>query len=338
MKLLIIGSSLTGKTTLLRKLKELGVTRLSEMDKELTLLNNGKFPETEEKQHRLLAPKVIDSVLNKRGNYIFFTNTDYFTTEQLRKAKMKGYIILSLRLPKDVLESRNRHRVRVEHYPDCSEYFEDMIAYQDEIKRYDLVDLELDATNTVEQTVRTLQSMMHPQQERKPILFFFVGLPFSGKTTFSKMISRKLNIPRIAFDERWVGLSSEFGDIPGKTGVAKWKFVKKSCETDLKRILKNGLSVVYDNLLDRVEHRDYARKIATACSATPICIFLDYSKTEVIDRRKKNLVTKQRHQVSDENFNNALRSFRKPLKRESCVSVRSEADIDELLKKLGTRP
>ncbi|MCC7304065.1 hypothetical protein IT418_01460 [bacterium] len=235
MKLLIIGSSLTGKTTVIKKLKEMGIARISEMDKELTLLNNGRFPETDEKQHKILAPKAIKSVINKRGNYIFFTNTDYFTSDDIRQAKRKGHIVISLRLSKDQLIARNVKRVTEEQYPDLSIHIDEMVLYQEEIKKYDLVDIELDASKPTEYTSKLIYSMLYPPVARKPQLYFFIGLPFSGKTTYSKRISSELTIPRIAFDDRWAGIANEFGDVPGKTGVAKWKFVKKSFKKPLQK-------------------------------------------------------------------------------------------------------
>jgi hypothetical protein len=50
MKVIVIGTSLSGKTTLYK--------------------------------YKVLAPKVIDEVLNKES-VLFFTNTDYFSDEEL---------------------------------------------------------------------------------------------------------------------------------------------------------------------------------------------------------------------------------------------------------------
>ena len=80
MKVIVIGPSLSGKTTLIRQLQKRISEPISEIDNELTKMNGGSFPADPEYKHTVLAPKVVQKVLES-DNIIFFTNTDYFTKE-----------------------------------------------------------------------------------------------------------------------------------------------------------------------------------------------------------------------------------------------------------------
>ena len=77
MKLIVIGSSLSGKTTLVRQLRAVHGLSVAEMDEKLTDLNNGVYPADLKYKHEVLAPKAIQDVLGK-DSIFFFTSTDYF--------------------------------------------------------------------------------------------------------------------------------------------------------------------------------------------------------------------------------------------------------------------
>ena len=62
MKAIIIGPSLTGKTTLVKYLRNTTKLLVSEMDEELTRLNNNIYPKDKEYKHNILTPKVIKNI------------------------------------------------------------------------------------------------------------------------------------------------------------------------------------------------------------------------------------------------------------------------------------
>lgn len=156
MKGIVIGASLSGKTTVARYLRSNTNISVSEMDEELTRLNNGKYPSDIKHKHESIAPKVIKDLLNKE-NVLFFTNTDYFSLEDLREAKDKGFKIIQLELNLDELNKRNKNRVKNEGYDDLSEWFEGMVVYQEKIRNAGVVDIVIDASQSVKKMSEEIQ-------------------------------------------------------------------------------------------------------------------------------------------------------------------------------------
>ena len=156
MKGIVIGASLSGKTTVARYLRSNTNTLVSEMDEELTRLNNGKYPTDVEHKHKSLAPKIIKGLLNER-DILFFTNTDYFSLDDLRKAKDKGFKIIQLEIELDELNKRNKNRVKNEGYDDLSKWLEGMTLYQKKIRNAGVVDIVIDASLSVERISEEIQ-------------------------------------------------------------------------------------------------------------------------------------------------------------------------------------
>ncbi len=154
-RIIIIGTSASGKSTVIKELRNNGYTLIKEIDEELMQLNGGKFPQTAELQHEVLAPKVIQNVLNM-DNIIFFTNTDYFTKQDLEEAKKRGFTIMQLVVPLEELEKRNKYRMENNGYNDLSIYFEGMLRYQMEMRNLGLIDKELDGTLPVEEIIKQI--------------------------------------------------------------------------------------------------------------------------------------------------------------------------------------
>ncbi len=156
MKGIVIGASLSGKTTVVRYFRSNTNISVSEMDEELMRLNNGKYPTDVKHKHEILAPKVIKDLLNK-GDILFFTNTDYFSLDDLRKAKDKGFKIIQLELNLDELNKRNKSRVKNEGYDDLSGWLEGMVAYQEKIRNAGVFDITIDASQSVEKISEEIQ-------------------------------------------------------------------------------------------------------------------------------------------------------------------------------------
>lgn len=148
MKLIIIGASLSGKTTLVDYLRTKNID-CTEIDEELTSLNGGTYPTDIDLKHNELIPKIIAKVIAS-SDIIFFSNTDYFTLDNLRQAKSHGFKIFQLNINLSELNARNKIRVDKEGYEDMSIWLEDMVDYQFDLQKSGLVDQVLDATLPVE--------------------------------------------------------------------------------------------------------------------------------------------------------------------------------------------
>lgn len=83
-------------------------------------------------------------------NVVFFTNTDYFTPEDLENARKNGFQTAQLFLDLNELQKRNRFRVRNEGYSDLSQWLEGMVNYQIMIKERGLVNKVIEANQTTE--------------------------------------------------------------------------------------------------------------------------------------------------------------------------------------------
>ena len=160
MKALVIGTSLSGKTTIIRHLRPKSTVPILEMDEELKILNKGEYPEDIEYKLKVLTPKIIDKILNRK-NIIFFTNTDYFTIDDLLTAKKKGFKIIQLELDLDQLKKRNEYRVKKEGYEDLGKWFKGMLQYQEVLRNKGIVDKIIHADQPVENIVKEIQKVLH---------------------------------------------------------------------------------------------------------------------------------------------------------------------------------
>lgn len=158
-KVIIIGTSLTGKTTLVKFLRETQKIKVSEIDEELTKLNDGVFPTDDKYKTEVLTPIVISELLDNE-EIIFFTNTDYFSADDLKIARVAGFKIVQLVLTKYEMETRNSERMESEGYEDHSEWFDGMLEYQREIFNLGLVDLVIDAGMPTKEIAKELVDMM----------------------------------------------------------------------------------------------------------------------------------------------------------------------------------
>lgn len=149
-KVIIIGTSLTGKTTLIRFLRETTDLHIQEIDEEISKLNGGEWPKDMEYKNKIIIPPIIANVLAAK-KIIFLTNTSYFSPKDLQIARDKGFKIIQLFVDKQELEKRNRQRMQNEGYEDHSQWFDSMLQYQKDIKEKGLVDGIINTDKPVEE-------------------------------------------------------------------------------------------------------------------------------------------------------------------------------------------
>ncbi|HBP50836.1 MAG: hypothetical protein US68_C0026G0007 [Candidatus Shapirobacteria bacterium GW2011_GWE1_38_10] len=156
MKLIIIGPSLSGKTTLINELRKDNDFSISEMDELLTALNEGEYPLDVNYKNNVLVPQIIEKILDQK-DIIFFTNTNYFSEKDLKNAKNTGFKIIQLDVDYQELMGRNLNRVNNENYEDMSPWLKGMLAYQNEIQKKGLVDEIIDANKPISETINHLK-------------------------------------------------------------------------------------------------------------------------------------------------------------------------------------
>lgn len=160
-KVIVIGASLSGKTTLVKYLRNKTLLSVSEIDDELTQLNNGIFPQDIEYKNKVLFPQILRNILNS-SDIIFFTNTWYFSTKDLERVRKRGFKIIQLIVSLETLLERNKSRLR-DGYADMEKYLKGMVAYQRKVERKHLVDYVLDGNQQVEKVVDELLLILNEQ-------------------------------------------------------------------------------------------------------------------------------------------------------------------------------
>lgn len=156
---IIIGPSTAGKTTLLKILKEQVPVPIMELDDVLTEMNGGTYPRDEDFKMTILAPQVVNRVLGEE-QIIFFTNADYFSAEELEEASSLGFSIIQLVLPRERMEERNENRVQNEGYEDISGYFDGMLAYQEDLRKKDIVHHEIITDQPIDRVLEDLKKVL----------------------------------------------------------------------------------------------------------------------------------------------------------------------------------
>ncbi len=161
MKVVVIGTSLSGKTTIIKYLRIHTKLNIREIDEEIHDRNNGKWPHNDKYRFEVLGQKIIEEILNK-DDAIFFTNTEYFTQSNLEEAHKKGFIIIQLWVELAVLKIRNKNRMKYEGYNDFSQWLTGMLRYQKKMKAAGHIDFVLDANRPTEIIAKELMNLFDP--------------------------------------------------------------------------------------------------------------------------------------------------------------------------------
>lgn len=152
MKIIIIGTACSGKTTTVRWIKKHTEHSVSEIEESMIVLNNGKIPNGD--LRRKLTEIVFKDLIKE--DKIFFVNTDYFLLSELEELKSSGYKIYILKVSPELQIQRNINRIKEENYPDSSKWFVDMFDYIAEVENFNLVDLTVDASQPTEQIAKEI--------------------------------------------------------------------------------------------------------------------------------------------------------------------------------------
>ena len=156
MKLLVIGSQLSGKTTLVRYLRKNTDIPVSEIDEEILNLNNNEWPKENKYKDEVLVPKIYGSVA-LRDSVIFFINSA-FPTELLRSFKDNDFKIILLKLSRDEINRRNAYRMEYEGYDDAMQWIDGQLANHQKIRAQGFIDKAIDATGSTADVANFLLS------------------------------------------------------------------------------------------------------------------------------------------------------------------------------------
>lgn len=176
-------------------------------------------------------------------------------------------------------------------------------------------------------------------KDKKPTLFIMSGLPFSGKSVLSILISRALKIDRISFDKTLEELVEAIGPIPGEDELEKWEYVNEICEASVRNQLLAGRSVVYDDAGSNFDDREKMRIMAKEAGASSKTIYVDMTKSEAEKRRRAGVPTDESEQgMSDEEFEKVASAFEAPSYEDDVVKYDPKVDPEEwIVREFGTK-
>lgn len=159
-KVIVIGASTVGKSSLIKYLREHTNLVIDEMDEMLTRMNDGVYPKDGDYRHKILEPRMVKEVL-AQDNVIFFSNTNIFSIADLEHAHKLNFLIVLLILSREKMEMRNKQRMELEGYDDVSMYFRYMLEYQEQIKAGGVVDKEIATDQPVDSVAAELLEILH---------------------------------------------------------------------------------------------------------------------------------------------------------------------------------
>ena len=154
-KLIILAPSCGGKSSLMRYLREHTDLHIAETDEEVMKANDGVWPDDELK-NKVLVPKTTNEIIT-RENVIYFAS--YIPTELLQTAKEKGFRIIFLETPLEVLNKRNTNRIKIEGYDDVSQWFKGQLDNYLSLAENQIIDQEVNGNQTVEKVADEVKNL-----------------------------------------------------------------------------------------------------------------------------------------------------------------------------------
>ena len=163
-------------------------------------------------------------------------------------------------------------------------------------------------------------------------LFIMCGVGFSGKSTLAKEIAKRTGAILMSQDEEFFQKQKELN--LNEDNDDDWDMVVNICKEEIRKLLVQGKSVVFDHTNLTFGEREKLREIATSTGAKAIVIFLNTPEEVQVQRQQQNLTTANRHQVKQEYLEEAKRELEIPQPIENTLVVTPDTNIDNFLSDL----
>lgn len=163
-------------------------------------------------------------------------------------------------------------------------------------------------------------------------LYIFCGIPFSGKTVLAKKVSEKLDYIRVDLDDIKFEI---FGNTIKDSEINKkgWDAVYKEMYNRIENNLKNGKTVVSDTGNFTKYERGLVKKIADKLNIESVEVFVNTPVDVARKRLFENLVTKERFQITEKEFNSAVREMETPSSN-NVITYNYPESIDQWIEKI----
>ena len=137
----------------------------------------------------------------------------------------------------------------------------------------------------------------------KPTVYLMLGLPGSGKTTFSKSLQKELSIPRLSLDE-------EYSRLGGDLASTKWDVDIESganqlIRSQIKELVSRGDSVILDFCPWKKDKRRDYKEFIHSIGANSHLYYFDVTIDELMRRLKERstISSSETHIVTSDMLN-----------------------------------
>ncbi|HEU0080502.1 MAG TPA: ATP-binding protein [Candidatus Paceibacterota bacterium] len=161
-------------------------------------------------------------------------------------------------------------------------------------------------------------------------LYIMCGQAFSGKSTLAKEIARYAGAALVSQDAIWFEKEGE-AKLSGQK--PDYHHVLEISRQRIREALKQGRSAVFDNTNAGFKHREELRQIAHRFGAEAAVVYLNTSDEELNRRQGANRVTKERHDVNEEELKKVRDRFEVPSPNESVLTYLPGENVSDWLKK-----
>lgn len=159
-------------------------------------------------------------------------------------------------------------------------------------------------------------------------LYIFCGIPFAGKSTLSKELANQKGFLRIDLDEVKFDLYGK--DIADQDlGQKDWNHIYQEMYKRIERALRAGKTVIHDTGNYTKHERGLVRQIADKLGIETATVFVDTPKDVARQRLIANRTAKQRFDVTDHEFEEALAEMEVPDAAERTIVYKTDRAVGD---------
>lgn len=167
---------------------------------------------------------------------------------------------------------------------------------------------------------------------KKQIQYLLVGYPFAGKTFIAKELEKRLKFTRLSIDEIKFEMGYE-GVSDDDISASEWEKIFNELDKRIIVHLKAGKTIINEYAWLTQEWRNRARRLASEQRIESKVIFVDTPESVVRARWEKNRNTKERFDVPDTVFEEAIKIFERPTEEENVIVFAHNENLEKWIKR-----
>ncbi len=170
----------------------------------------------------------------------------------------------------------------------------------------------------------------------KQFLIILCGEAFSGKSTLAKQLAEKYKAKMVSIDQVYFATESILAleNTPDEDDGLLWKNLWTVVFQGVKNHLLLGNSVIVDDNCFRLARRDQLRSLSNEMGVKTILIYVDTPAEVLKERKERNKISKERHDVPSAWMEADAIKFERPTESESHIVYREGVSMEELNKNI----